>query len=190
MTKRTKARPETESEPLDLGPVDKAGASIREARGEALRSLWLDERGDRKAGMRVLNECRLDAYLRRQSITENQHLAGLRFRRDWQMGASEQRVVANYLGTPSGADRWSDVKLAARQRYIHAMRAIGPAYSGVIVQVVCFDDEAPPSLARALASGLERLVRHYGMPVANTGYRRAPDRASKPLGVVKSGGSG
>ena len=88
----------------------------------------------------------------------------------------------------------TDVIVAARQRFHRALDAVGPEFSGLLVDVCCFlkgleDVEReriwPPRSAKVvLQLGLDRLARHYGLAAQAKGRAQvaiktwlAPDAA-------------
>mgnify|MGYP003333376560 FL=1 len=76
--------------------------------------------------------------------------------------------------------------IAARQRVRHALDAVGPEFSGLLVDVCCFlKSIADVESARGwparsgkvvLQLGLDRLARHYGLAAQVRGRSRADVR--------------
>lgn len=134
-------------------------------------------------------------------IAPHQLLAGERLRSDftlaqmmprttsnWDLSASRQ----NHNGGP--AMTFTESAIAARQRLRHALDAVGPEFSGLLLDVCCFlkgleDIECerrwPRSSAKiVLQLGLDRLARHYGYGAEAVGKARARMRNWKAEGVA------
>lgn len=110
------------------------------------------------------------AWLRRRRardgsamITEQQFTAGERLRADFTFAQMSPRVTASWdaaLGAASGARRgvpgtgvdMTDNVLAASERVNRALKAVGPEFSGVLLDVCCH------------LKGLEELERSSGWP--------------------------
>jgi hypothetical protein len=108
-----------------------------------------------------------------------QFLAGERLRGEFTRAQLMPRVTSNWQA-PIGRNRrggdfegpLNDTVITARQRFQHALDAVGPEFSGLLVDVCCFlkrlDDVErerrwPPRSAKiVLQLGLDRLARHYG----------------------------
>jgi len=77
----------------------------------------------------------------------------------------------------------TDIAIASRQRFRHALDAVGPEFAGLLVDVCCFlkrlDDvererQWPARSAKVvLQLGLDRLARHFGLTRAAHGKARA-----------------
>ena len=106
-------------------------------------------------------------------------LAGERLRRDFDLARTLPRVTSRWDGMP-GAGRAqaqagpiTDLALAARQRVEAAMQAVGPEFSGLLMDVCGFlkgleaietERRWPRRSARiVLDLALGRLARHYGV---------------------------
>ena len=116
--------------------------------------------------------------------------AGERLRRDLAQGQAVPKVTANWSrlvvdgGGRSTALSLSEVSLAARQRVDKAMRAVGPDFSGILMDVCGFSkgietieqEHALPLRAGkvVLAYALRALARHYGL----NEEARGPDRGT------------
>jgi hypothetical protein len=114
---------------------------------------------------RVRHECRLDWYSEKCSITDRQHAAGLRFRRDWLIGAAPPRLVGRYTMRLPPRPDLSDGQLAARQRAARAAARLAPDLVRVVIDVCCFDAWAAERLPK-LREALTCLADHYGLPKA------------------------
>lgn len=130
----------------------------------------------------------------RRFIAPVQLIAGERLRADFTRAGMAPRLTANWEAV-TRADRrggapglnGSEAALAARQRLSRAMEAVGPEFSGLLMDVCCFlkgleqvEQERgwPPRTAKVvLALGLDRLARYYGLSEAARGAGRARLRA-------------
>jgi hypothetical protein len=126
-------------------------------------------------------------------IAPHQLLAGERLRLDFTRAHLMPRTTTNWQnaiplgrGTGNPAAHITDVMVAARQRVQHALAAVGPEFSGLLVDVCCFlkklDDlerarSWPARSAKiVLQLGLDRLARHYGLDAQASGRARAAVR--------------
>lgn len=132
----------------------------------------------------------------RALIEPHQLQAGERLRADFTCAHLMPRTTSNWampVATDGragplafGAAVATDAMVAARQRFHHALDAVGPEFGGLLVDVCCFlkgleDVERertwPVRSAKVvLQLGLERLARHYGYAGAARGRARAPLR--------------
>ncbi len=103
--------------------------------------------------------------------------AGERLRRDLTAGQIMPSITPNWSavsssGGPNAGLTYSDMVVAARQRVDKALTAVGPEFSGVLVDVCGFlkglevieaEHRWPARSAKVvLGMGLARLARHYG----------------------------
>jgi hypothetical protein len=115
-------------------------------------------------------------------ISPIQFLAGERLRADFTRAQMLPRTTSNWTSqvvTTGGVMHPTDAMVAARQRVNAALAAVGPEFSGLLVDVCCFlkglaDVEReriwPPRSAKVvLQLGLDRLARHYGIGHAARG---------------------
>ena len=125
----------------------------------------------------------------RALIEPEQFLAGERLRTDFTRAHLMPRVTSNWSASvadgPRGASPvvFNDVVIAARQRVRHALDAVGPEFSGLLVDVCCFlkgladvehERSWPPRSAKVvLQLGLGRLARHYGLNAVARGRGKA-----------------
>lgn len=130
----------------------------------------------------------------RALIAPHQLQAGERLRADFTRAHLMPRTTANWespkaSGRRSGGDRDSaltDGAIAARQRVHQALDAVGPEFSGLLVDICCFlkrldDLESargwPARSAKVvLQLALDRLARHYGYGEAASGRAHAQIR--------------
>lgn len=127
----------------------------------------------------------------RPLIAPHQYQAGERLRADFTLAHLMPRTTSNWdnpitserRGRPE-AMHATDRMIAARQRVHHALDAVGPEFSGLLLDVCCFlkglaDVERervwPVRSAKiVLQLALDRLARHYGYAGETRG--RAPGR--------------
>jgi Domain of unknown function (DUF6456) len=104
--------------------------------------------------------------------------AGERLRADFTCAHMMPRVTTNWATSvvqdrlSGGVVTFTEAALAARQRVRHALHAVGPEFTGLLLDVCCFlkglDDVErergwPTRSAKVvLQLGLDRLARHYG----------------------------
>jgi hypothetical protein len=122
--------------------------------------------------------------------------AGGRLRADYQFAGLTARVTSSWSptaqiggtgGAPSDATALQDHVLAARQRVVRAVAAVGPELSGILVDVCCHLqglEEAEKTEGWPQRSGkvilqiaLTRLARHYGL----VSDRQLNERLSRKL---------
>lgn len=126
------------------------------------------------------------ARLRRQKGKDGRPLvdaagftAGERLRSDYTRGQIMQRVTANWTATVADSRReggmadLTDAAISARQRVERALIAVGPEFSGILVDFCCFlkgieeieRERAWPvrSAKLVIRLGLASLARHYGL---------------------------
>jgi len=131
----------------------------------------------------------------RALIEPAQLQAGERLRADVTMAHMMPRVTANWTSSVARGRRadagngmnFTESAIAARQRVERALVALGPEFSGLVLDVCCFlkgleDAERerrwPPRSAKiVLQLGLDRLARHYGYRSEARGQSRSPMRA-------------
>jgi hypothetical protein len=112
-------------------------------------------------------------------ISDQQYLAGERLRMDFERAMLARRTTTNWDMAGAGgrgsnmAAEISDGALAARERYMKAMEAVGPELASILAQVCCLAaglEQAERALNLPQRSGkavlglaLTALARHYGM---------------------------
>jgi hypothetical protein len=119
--------------------------------------------------------------------------AGERLRADVTRAQMMPRITANWTSsvaqdrrTGGGAVTFTEAAIAARQRVRHALDAIGPEFTGLLLDVCCFlkrledverERRWPPRSAKVvLQLGLASLARHYGYATEARGKAQAPMR--------------
>lgn len=118
--------------------------------------------------------------------------AGERLRAEFTRAQLMPRTTSNWTAAVSDGARgaspgnFTDTMIAARQRVRHALDAVGPEFSGLLVDVCCFlksiaDVESergwPARSGKVvLQLGLDRLARHYGLGTHARGKARAEVR--------------
>ena len=123
-------------------------------------------------------------------ISDVQFLAGERLRMDFERAMLARRTTTNWDMAGAGgrggdvAAELSDGAIAARQRYVKALEAVGPELASILAQVCCLSaglEQAerllnlPQRSGKAvLGLGLTALARHYGLlQAAAAAARRA-----------------
>ncbi len=128
-------------------------------------------------------------------IAPHQLQAGERLRADFTRAHMMPRTTSNWSSPMSsgrrrdggnGSAHFTETMIAARQRVNQALNAVGPEFSGLLLDVCCFlkgleDMEHargwPARSAKVvLQLALDRLARHYGYLAQATGSGRAPIR--------------
>jgi Domain of unknown function (DUF6456) len=128
----------------------------------------------------------------RSLIEPVQFAAGERLRADFTLAHLMPRVTSNWsasAGTsPRGASPavFTDTVIGARQRVRRALHAVGPEFSGLLVDICCFlkgladverERQWPGRSAKVvLQLGLDRLARHYGLQVQTRGPNKSDVR--------------
>jgi hypothetical protein len=133
------------------------------------------------------------AWLARRSLIAPDELqAGERLRADFTRAQMLPRTTARW-DAPVGEARggspgasFSEAVVAARERVRRAIAAVGPEFSGLLLDVCCFlkplaaverERRWPPRSAKVLLRlALQRLARHYGLAAEARGKARAPLR--------------
>jgi hypothetical protein len=160
----------------------------REQHGE-IASQWFDTVDGRIVADVNMAESPLAQLARRKAkdgapfLAEAEWRAGERLRADYtrarimpRLGANWQAAIASGRrdGGTGGIAELTDAALAARQRVEHAVEAVGPELSGVLIDVCCFlkgletvemERGWPVRSAKImLKSALGALSRHYERP--------------------------
>jgi hypothetical protein len=131
----------------------------------------------------------------RAMIAPHQLQAGERLRSDFTRAHLMPRTTSNWSSPMSSGGRheggnragdFTDAMITARQRVNQALEAVGPEFSGLLLDVCCFlkgladfeqDRGWPARSAKVvLQLGLDRLARHYGYAAQTKGQARAPIR--------------
>lgn len=115
--------------------------------------------------------------------------AAMRLARDAERGGLRARVTQSWDGvrTGDGGRRGptdiADAALDARERVNKALAAVGPEFSGLLLDVCCFDKGLETIEAERrwpvrsgklmVKTGLAILARHYGLSAAASGPVRA-----------------
>ena len=127
-------------------------------------------------------------------LSEAQFEAGERLRRDFTFGLMAPRVTADWESpvrrsreTPRDPGDLTVNALAARERVAHALKAVGPGLSDILIGVCCHLqglEEAERNLDWPKRAGklvlqiaLDRLVDHYG--ISKTRQAVAAPRAAR-----------
>jgi hypothetical protein len=115
----------------------------------------------------------------RALIEPAQFLAGERLRAEFTRAQLMPRVTSNWSAAVASGARgaspatFTEAAIGARQRVRRALDAVGPEFSGLLMDVCCFlkgleqverERSWPPRSAKVvLQLGLDRLARHYGL---------------------------
>jgi len=115
----------------------------------------------------------------RRLIEPVQLLAGERLRAEFTRAQLMPRITANWSAAvadgrrDASASSFTDAVIGARQRVRQALDAVGPEFSGLLLDVCCFlksladierERSWPPRSAKVvLQLALDRLARHYGL---------------------------
>jgi hypothetical protein len=115
----------------------------------------------------------------RMLIEPVQFQAGERLRAEFTRAQLMPRITSNWSASVAGGRRgaspasFTEAVIGARQRVRQALDAVGPEFSGLLVDVCCFlkslsdverERSWPPRSAKVvLQLGLDRLARHYGL---------------------------
>jgi hypothetical protein len=120
--------------------------------------------------------------------------AGERLRADFTRGQLMPRTTSNWgaavasgpRGSGGDAAHMTDMIVAARQRVQHALEAVGPEFSGLLLDVCCFlkgledverERRWPARSAKVvLQLALDCLARHYGYRALARGAAQTPLR--------------
>lgn len=130
----------------------------------------------------------------RPMIDAAQFAAGERLRADFTRAAMTPRIGANLTAPVArgrrgsdGGENYSDLVIAANERLSRAIDAVGPEFSGLLLDVCCFlkgletveTERGWPRRTSKVVLGLalDRLARHYGLAAKITGRDRATVRA-------------
>jgi len=127
----------------------------------------------------------------RPLIEPHQLQSGERLRAEFTRGHLMPRITSNWedpiaTGRRAGSGvsgNFTDVVIAARQRVRTALDAVGPEFSGLLLDVCCFlkrledieRERAWPARSAkvVLQLALDRLARHYGLSAEAVGHARA-----------------
>lgn len=136
----------------------------------------------------------------RPLVSPHELLAGERLRTDFTQAQLMPRTTSNWdlalsrEGRCGGSSGWlADAAIAARQRVRQALTAVGPEFSGLLLDVCCFlkgleDIERERAWPRGcvrivLRLGLTRLARHYGYDEQAVGKASGPVRRWQDAGT-------
>ena len=136
----------------------------------------------------------------RAYIEPHQLQAGERVRADFTYANLMPRTTSNWAdpmasvrdSSGRGVAHATDMMIAARQRVHQALDAVGPEFSGLLIDVCCFlkgledverERRWPARSGKVvLQLALERLARHYGLAAATRGRVRTAVRTWQAAG--------
>jgi hypothetical protein len=179
---------------------------FRRQHGGILPARRVDESG---TGRTYVNEAESPlAWLARRKgpdgrpfISTLQLAAGERLRADFTRAGLTPRVTANWTapvaqGRRAGGEEaaaFSDLVIAAKERFTRTLDAVGPEFAGLLLDICCFlkglevierERRWPPRAARIVLSlALDRLARHYGIELEARGPARSRPRAWQAEGA-------
>jgi hypothetical protein len=146
--------------PEDHGSPERA----RQAEGLVLEPLAGPRQGSALAcRARARIECRLDQLRSQGLVTKQQAEAGLRFRRHHLAAGRQPKVTMSY--GPRGDRVWQDQAEPGPEEIAvdAALGLLAPDGRRAVLQVCCFDGEAPSEIA-VLHRALDRLAKLWGVP--------------------------
>jgi hypothetical protein len=140
-------------------------------------------------------------------IDATQFAAGERLRAEFtrahampRMGADWSSPIGSAHGGGDARSTFSEVSLAARQRLRHALYAVGPEFSGILLDICCFlkgleDVEIergwPARSGKVILQlALDRLARHYRLETQAKGPARSGIRAWSTTELDSGSGEG
>jgi hypothetical protein len=144
------------------------------------------------AVLRNLDESPVAALARRMGragqswLGTDEVAAAERMRKDFEIAQLRPRITANWSASISTGRRTgddltdlTDMALSARRRFDRAIEAVGPEFSGVLIDICCFlkglelverERQWPARSAKlVLRLGLQRLARYYGLTATASG---------------------
>lgn len=146
---------------LIAGPAGPAAVTVDEAESPLV---WLARRKGRD-GRSLIEPVQLQAGERLRAEFTRAHLMP-RITSNWSASVADGRRTA-------GPVTFTETVIGARQRVRDALDAVGPEFSGLLVDVCCFlksladverERRWPPRSAKVvLQLGLGRLAQHYGL---------------------------
>jgi hypothetical protein len=152
---------------LIASPAGPATVTVDEAESPLV---WLARRKGR-SGRALIEPMQLQAGERLRAEFTRAHLMP-RITSNWSASVADGRRTA-------GPVTFTETVIAARQRVRHALDAVGPEFSGLLLDVCCFlksladverERRWPPRSAKVvLQLGLDRLARHYGLSAVARG---------------------
>jgi hypothetical protein len=140
---------------------------------------WLRRRKD-KSGQSLLSD---EQFTAGERLRADVFFAGLspRLTMDWDRSGGSAPAKRS---APGGSAQMLDSMMGARQRVTHAMKAVGPEMSGILLDVCGFmkgleniESERgwPPRSGKiVLLHALSILARHYGLTKPGATSRRSP----------------
>ena len=107
----------------------------------------------------------LYVYRRNRSITAAQRDAGLMLRELWVRTGLEPSVTSRYseLISEGSVESLRIASVDHYERYVSAIRAVGPIASDEVMSVVCLQQRIKPSNMEILRRGLNLLEKHFGV---------------------------
>lgn len=193
MKSRTRRSPAADKPTPDVGPFRAQHLALAErviATGHGARSVTMDDAESPLAWL-----ARRRGRDGRAMVAPHQLMAGERLRADFTRAHMMPRTTANWSSpiasgrrgeAGDSAGEFTVAMIASRQRVNQALEAVGPEFSGLLLDLCCFlkgledlerDRGWPARSAKVvLQLGLDRLARHYGYMALAKGRTNAPVR--------------
>ena len=122
---------------------------------------------------RATEEHVIDSLVLKGYLNTSQSDAAFRLKLDFQRAGLAAHTVSRYSPEGSKGEGYrgirerSDAEEAAYQRWRHALRELGLAFSCAVIATACHDETPSPADLPLLQKGLDQLVDWYKLPKTN-----------------------